>query len=328
MARKPNRKSPKRVRCYTRALKNARYLQRNGPAALRQRKDAVGFGTGVPIALLQRLHSIRQDSAAVAHHPAVFRFLKRNTIPKVGARPLSTPPFSGTIHFVQVAFQTPTGEFTFSTADMTTMVGYAKHAIVPISQMICQYGSSSVSISAKLLRFTARMSSRRFSDPELQGWIREIVKVNGLSKDSCVIVPCPQHVSGGGIGANAGYHGFSATARAPYIVFGVHGTNLTLADKPDVYAMALSHEIAEMTVDPRADEVNPEVCDPCCANCCDKFYRAYFAQSNKYLGTNQRTPPGGLPFGYYTAVVVRPSGITTPQGCAPKADCDYAPKRP
>jgi len=326
--RKPNSKSPKRVRCYTRALKNARYLQSNGPAGFRQEKGAVGFGTGVPFALLQRLHRVRQDSAAVARHPAVFAFLKRNTIPQVGAKERSTPLFSGTIHFAQVAFQTPTGEFTLATADMRAMVSYAKHAMVPISQMVRQYGSSSVSISAKLLRFTARMSSRRFSDAELQGWIREIGKANGLAKDSCVVVPCPQHVSAGGIGANAGYHGVAATAKLPYIVFGVHGTNLTLADRPDTYAMVVSHEIAEMVVDPNANETNPEVCDPCCGNCCNKFYRAYFGQSDKYLGTNQRTPPGGLPFAYYTAVVVRPSGITTPQECAPKADCDYAPTRP
>ena len=323
-------KSPKRVRCYTRALKNARYLQRNAPAAFRQEKDAVGFGTGVPIALLKRLHGVRQDSAAVARHPAVFRFLKQNTIPQARAKVLSTPLFSGTVHFAQIAFQTPTGEFAFSTADMRTMVSYAKHAIVPISQMIRQYGPNSVSISSKLLRYTARMSSRRFTEVELQGWIRAIAKANGLSEASCVIVPCPQHISerSGGIGANSGYHNFASAAKVPYIVFGVHGTNLTLADRHDVYAMAVSHEIAEMIVDPRADDVNPEVCDPCCINCCSTFYRAYFNQANKYLGTNRRTPPGGLPFAYYSAVVVRPSGIATPQECAPKADCDYAPTRP
>ncbi len=248
-------------------------------------------------------------------------------MPHGGPRVTATPLFSGTIYFAHVTFQTPTGEFAFSTADMRTMVRYAKHAIVPLGEMIRQYGPNSVSISSKLLGYAAQMSSRRFSDLELQSWIRRIVKANRLSKDSCVIVPCPQHIFGGGIGADAGYHGFSAAAKVPYIVFGAHGSNLTLADRHDVYAMAVSHEIAEMIVDPRGDEVNPEVCDPCCANCCAKFYRAYFNQSNTYLGTNQRTPPSGVQFAYYTAVVVRPSGAgVSDSKCAAKSDCDYPPE--
>jgi len=61
-----------------------------------------------------------------------------------------------------------------------------------------------------------------------------------------------------------GYHG---NANVPYCFVNLFGTNLTIDDANNDYAMALSHEIAEMTVDPLANLVNPEVCDPCGPNC-------------------------------------------------------------
>ncbi len=320
------------VRCYTRALKNVRYLQRTAPSAFRKAKGDVGFGTGVPLDILQRVHRLPHDSPALVAHEAVSRFLKRHEIPQKGRVKKPAPLFSGTIHFAQLKFETPKGTFSFSTPDMQAMVRYAKHAIVPLTKMVRQYGPSSASVSPKLLRFNACMADHHFSDLELQSWIRQIVKQYRLSSDSCVIVPCPQPISdrSGAVGANSGYHGYAPASKVPYIVLGIHCVNLKLTDRPDSYAMAVSHEIAEMMVDPRANDRNPEVCDPCCANCLAKFYRAYFTASNAYLGTNRRTPPGGLPFAYYTAVVVKPAEVATPgpNGAGTKAGCDYKPRTP
>lgn len=317
----------KRLRCYTRALKNARYLRRAEPAAFQGANGAVGFGTGVPLAVLQQVHRLRHDSPELADHKAVSRFLKRRTI-RPATKMQALPLFNGTIYFAHVTFVTPRATVSFSTDDMRTMVRYAKHAIVPLSKMVRAYGSSKVSISPKLLRYTARLPARKFSDLELQGWIREIAKTHRLPEDSCVFVPCPRGVSEHDISANSGYHGFSRARKLPYIVLGVHGENLRLSDHADIYAMGISHEIAEMIVDPRANDANPEVCDPCCSNCCIKFYRAYFTISNAYLGTNCRATPGGYPFAYYTAVVVRPSGVATAKAecVAKKFDCHYRPK--
>src|SRR5436305_12974441 len=44
------------VRCYTRALKNARYLQRMAPHLFAKDPKAEGFGTGVPVEILRGLH--------------------------------------------------------------------------------------------------------------------------------------------------------------------------------------------------------------------------------------------------------------------------------
>ncbi len=237
--------------------------------------------------------------------------------------------FSGTIHFVHVTFATPGQNFAVSAADMQTMVTYARRAIVPISEWATQYGPSAVAISPTVLEFTANMTSASFADSDLQGWVNSIVSSNGLDTSStAIVVPCPPQISessGTGIGPNSGYH---FIANVPYAVWGMGGTGITLADEADVYAMVVSHEIAEMIIDPQADDSNPEVGDPCCENCLGSdFYRAYFDSFNDYLGTNQQTPPGGFNFAYYTAVVVKPEGGAHFGGdChATPADCNYAP---
>jgi hypothetical protein len=243
--------------------------------------------------------------------------------------------FSGTVHFVHVQFVTPSGTFSVSSADVQTMVQYAQHAIVPISEWVPQYGPSTVTISPTILEFTANLTSTAFADSDLQGWVNQIVSSNGFDTSStAIVVPCPQQISessGTGISANSGYH---SIANVPYAVWGVGGTGITLADQADVYAMVVSHEIAEMIVDPQVNGSNPEVCDPCCENCegiagsyAGGFFRAYFDSFNDYLGTNQSTPPGGFDFAYYVAVVVKPAGAANSEGdChATTGDCNYPP---
>jgi hypothetical protein len=244
--------------------------------------------------------------------------------------------FSGTIYFAHVTFATPGQNFSVSAADMQTMITYARHAIVPISEWVPQYGPSTVAISPNSIEFTANMSSTSFTDSDLQGWVNSIVSSNGLDPTStAIVVPCPAQISesaGEGIGPNSGYH---FIANVPYAVWGMGGTNITLADEADVYAMVVSHEISELIVDPQGNLSNPEVCDPCCENCegvpgsySGGFFRAYFDIFNDYLGTNQQTPPGGFSFAYYNAVIVKPAGAeySDASDCdATTADCNYAP---
>ena len=91
-----------------------------------------------------------------------------------------------------------------------------------------------------------------------------------------------------------GYHGF---AQIPYAFVNLLGTGFQLGDPSDLFAEALSHEIAEMTVDPRADDSNPEVCDGCGTNCNGAgAYRVYFGPTGEYLGgarrSRRRSPTG------------------------------------
>jgi hypothetical protein len=226
--------------------------------------------------------------------------------------------FSGTIHFAQVTFQVSGSDLVVPTADMNQIVQYARHVAVPIAKYAAQYGPNAVSISPTLLTKTVSLSRASFTDRELQGWVNDLASSNGLGSDQCIFVLTPPGVSAANVGENAGYH---HKANIPYIVAGVT-TGLTLADNADVYAMVVSHEAAEMVVDPNTDNNNPEVCDPCDLNC-NNLTRCYFDASDNFLGSNQDSQPRGFAFTYYTCAVVKPDGAGACPATA--ANCQYAP---
>ena len=306
------------ARCFTRALKNARYLRMMAPDLFAKETSAQGFGSGIPIDLLKRLHRIPPDSLELKEHPAVAAFLARNRLPLPGRNARDTL-FSGTIFFVQVTFQTNSGNIVTSTSDMKTIVQYAQHAIVPISDYAALYGPNTVSVSPNVITYTASVPNASYQDSDVKGWVNDIAKKNQLPANSCVFIVSPSGLTAPEVGGNDGYHNI---ANIPYVVGGVFATNLTLGDAADVYAMVVSHEIAEMIVDPNVDGHNPEVCDPCDINC-SNLTRVYFDVSNNFLGINQASPPGGFNFSYYICAVVDPNGASN---CpASSGDCQYWP---
>jgi hypothetical protein len=314
---------PPRARGYTRALKNARYLQTMAPHVFGKDPEAGGFGTGIPLEILRNLHRIPHHSPVLNRHPAVADFLKTHRLP-IPARGPRDPLFSGTVYFAQVTFNTTGGPRVTPAADMNVIVEYAQHAIVPISEYAtAQYGANTVSVSSNILTYSANVPDGTFTDSVLQGWVNDMVVKNGLPANSCIYVICPQGISANEVGSNAGYHGI---ANIPYIVAGVYATNLTLQDETDVYAMVISHEMAEMVVDPKVDGQNPEVCDPCDINC-KNLTRVYFdASDNHFLGVNQASPPGGFAYDYYICAVVKSEGSANCPAAA--ADCQYAALTP
>jgi hypothetical protein len=308
------------LRCYTRALKNARHLQSAAPHLFTAAVSDEGFGTGIPMETLARLHRLSPDPepAELRGFQAVADFLKANKLP-VPQRDARGPLFNGTVHFVQVTFQTGTGNRVIPTSDMQMIIQYARHAIGPICEYAAQYGGNSVAVSPNLLTYTVNVPSGSFTDANLQGWVNDIVTRNALPSNSCIFVVTPSGVSAPNVGGNSGYHG---KANVPYVVAGVWTSGLTLQDVPDVYAMVVSHEIAEMVVDPNVDGSNPEVCDPCDINC-SNLTRIYFDGADRFLGSNQATPPSGFTFTYYICAVVQPAGAA---GCpATTAQCQYLP---
>ena len=308
-----------RARGYTRALKNARFLQATSPEIFRREPGASGFGTGIPLEILRNLHRLPHHSPLLNRHPQVAEFLRTHPLP-MPSHGAHDALFSGTVYFAQVTFRSRRRDRVMSTADMNTIVQYAQHAIVPISEYAAtQYGPNKVAVSPNLLTFTANVpSSGTFTDSDLQGWVNAMVAANRLPADSCIYVICPQGISAHDVGGNAGYHGL---ANIPYIVAGVYATGLTPRDDADVYAMVVSHEMAEMIVDPKVDGHNPEVCDPCDLNC-KNLTRVYFNSADNFLGTNQSSPPHGFGFAYYICAVVKAEGASNCPASA--ADCQYA----
>jgi hypothetical protein len=306
------------ARSYTRALKNARFLQQLAPNLFDQDPMAGGFGTGVPLEILRNLHRIRHHSPLLRRHPAIVEFVRDNPLPTPG-RNARDALFSGTIHFVQMTFQTSGGDITYPTADMNMIVQYAQHALVPIVEYAAQYGPANVTVSSTLLTHTINVPSASYSKVDLRGFVNDIVAANSLSADSCVFIISPQGLSTPEVGANSGYHDL---ADRPFIVAGVFTQGLTLDDTSDVYAMVISHEMAEMIVDPLVDGQNPEVCDPCDINC-GNLTRVYFDNFDNFLGINQNSPPSGFSFTYYICAIAKPAGAADCPASA--ANCQYAP---
>jgi hypothetical protein len=305
------------VRCFTRALKNARHLQAADPQRFATDPGAQGFGTGIPIELLSSLHRLQADSPVLSRHPMVADFLRQNPLPLPDTTARG-PLFSGTVYFAQITFQTPSRNLVIPDVDMNMIVEYARRAAVPISEYAAQYGGNSVSISPDVIAFSVNLPNASFTDGDLRAWVNTASQ-NQPAPESSIFVVVPPGITASGVGGNAGYHGL---ADIPYMVAGVFAQNLTLQDVPDVYAMVVSHELAEMVVDPSANGQNPEVCDPCDVNCTN-LTRFYFDDSDDFLGVNQASPPGGFAFSYYICSVVKPEGASN---CpAPAVDCQYQP---
>src|SRR5215470_1797572 len=131
---KRNKKRPMtsqpHVRCYTRALKNARHLQKVAPDLYAKDLSMEGFGTGVPVEILRGLHRIRHDSPILSRYQAVAETLRKHPLPS-GGQPARDALFQGTVHFAQLTFHTSTGDKVMSTSDMNQIVQYATHAVVP-----------------------------------------------------------------------------------------------------------------------------------------------------------------------------------------------------
>lgn len=307
------------IRCSTRALKNARYLQQVAPDAVPDRSSPEGFGTGLPLNILARLHHLRPDDPELQPYPRLAAFLRDHRLP-IATRAGRGALFNGTIFFVQPTFHTPSGTFLVADADMNTIVQYAQHAVVPISAYATQYGPNAVAVSPTFIRHSVTLPGTSYADPDVQGWVNAIVTANSLPTNACVAIVSPPGVNGASVGGNSGYH---SKANVVYTIFGVFSIGITLQDVPDVYAMVVSHEIAELVVDPNVDGSNPEVCDPCDINC-GPLHRCYFDLSNTFLGATPALPPT-FGFSYYICAIANLAGVAI---CpAPVVDCEYAPPK-
>src|SRR5258707_1624610 len=200
------------IRNYTRAVKNAKYLEKVAPHILAAGEPGEGPRGMVPAHVLGQIHRLRHDAPELRGYPALAEFLRTSPIPGPGRAPRGAL-FSGTIHFVKVTFRTPGGNLVFSDADMAMMVQYAQHAIVPISQAAAQYGPNTVSVSGTVLTYTATLTGTSYTDADLQGWVNDIVSSNSLPSNTCIGIASPQGLTANNVGGNAGYH---FKANVPY----------------------------------------------------------------------------------------------------------------
>ena len=335
--------------CATRALKNIKRIRSVAPGVFGKKEPMEGFSSVIPFDILNRFHrmtetqlskypKLRTAAAALRKSDAE----KPKTIQSHGLN-FSDTPFKGTLYLAQLTFQTGSGTFSISDADMAVIQQYLTVAAPAISRYCSQYGSNSLKVSNQILKQTVILPSGKYNDDALAVWIRRLLQtqipVSAVST-SCIIVLNPPGV----INLDAvsegfsGYHGelilnsagggfgTGGSAPVPYCYVNVTGQNLTVADRNRHYATTLSHEVAEMTVDPFASHTNPEVCDGCAANCLKtadwhSFFALDTAGNYSYAGSNKGILE--LPFDFYIAAIAKPSNMGN---CpAPDNACAYGP---
>ncbi|MBV9600097.1 MAG: hypothetical protein JOZ87_25010 [Chloroflexi bacterium] len=316
--------------CATRALKNAVYLQRVAPHIMPDPEPAEGFGSIIPWDVLALLHS-QGDRDMRRLAPDVAGELRKVALPVIANHAVA-PLFNGTIHFARLRFTVASqgnAVLSVSDNDTATAIAYATRAVVPISQYAQQYGPNSVTVSPNVIQFDVflpQASGATYNNATLQSWVNQIAHENSLASSACVAVLNPQgidNVDGLRSGGNGGYH---RRADIAFIFVNVNGQGLTVADRRWEYAGSLSHEIAEMVVDPNADSANPEVCDPCGPNCAST-YIDYFDAQGSYIETSQ-TPPydsGAPSYGFYINGIVTPEWAKPCPVTVPPSACAYSP---
>lgn len=301
----------------TRALKNARHLQKEAPNVIPTVEPPEGFGSLIPLKVLAQLH--KPDGRATADlDPKLAKELQDVVFPKV-SNASGDPLFKGTLHFVQIQFAVQNqGNLAVSAADISVAIDYSTAASPAISAYARQYGANSLTVSQSISAYNVNLPSASYNDGQLQSWVDQVAA--GLGNDACVVVLNPQGMTNKSGDRAAGIGGYHGLASVPYIFVNLFGANLTVADEQFAYAQILSHEIAEMVVDPRVDGKNPEVCDGCGPNC-QSVFLDYFGNGG-YIKSTQAWPPN-FAYNFYINAIVRPASATA---CpAPANACDYGP---
>lgn len=305
--------------CVTRSIKNARHLQATAPHILPREEPAAGYRSRIPDHILAGLH-MPLPPAELNRVPGLAAALQKNPVPKPRAA-ASEPLFNGTLVFAQVAFRTSKGFVSIKPADLAVAMDFTRLAVGPISAYATQYGPNRLDVAAQAVPFNADAGSGTYNDQTLQGWVNAIVAQQKLTKDTCVVILNPPGVVNTDADPSQGVGGYHNIADVPYAFVNVMGSGLNVKDEANMYALALSHEVAEMTVDPRADLVNPEIADPCGPNC-QQVWIDYFNNAGAYIQTSRDFPPP-FDYGFFINAIVQPSAAT--QCPAPAATCNYAP---
>ena len=304
--------------CATRFLKNAKFLQSPAISFFPTEEPLNGFASLIPAHLLRRLERILPEETGIE---SLSKALSGRRLPTAKATVVA-PLFSGTLVFVHATFSSEGTVYSLPDADIHNAIQYASLSVIPISEYASQYGPNKLAVSTGLVPFQTTLIGAKFNDQALSGWVDQLAKAHGLQTGSCLVVLSPQGVVNTDADVTQGVLGYHSRSPSgiPYVFVNVLGQGLTVRDEKELYALALSHEIAEMTVDPAADGSNPEICDPCAGNC-NKDYRDYFDQAGNWLGGSSTTGSA-----FFIDGIATPA--TVAQCPAPESSCTYPPPKP
>jgi hypothetical protein len=328
--------------CATRAVKVLKYLHRVVPKTVP--RSSLHALEKLPSGVLAGLHT-NSDWDKVTNDAQLKNWLADNPIPSPEAR-VSGPLFHGTLVFAQVSFAAPgLAPSGISAADTQTAIDYATLAVVPIQGYASQYGPNSVSVWPVAIPYRAMVQGGAFGAAEFEGWVDDVAQFMRSQEvpDPCIVImhnrslPNSPSFTGNGNSLQPSHHSITDSG-TPYCYSLVFDENLSIADNnhtvnnqanEKVYAHTLSHEIAEMVVDPRADGSNPEVCDACASNCNSFNLFELFDQNGGYMGGTANTGQASG-FAFFISSIVRPGVVLDSNSClAPGSDvqsvCIYPP---
>jgi hypothetical protein len=308
--------------CSTRSMKVLKYLRRTVPKTIS--RSSLHALEKLPSTVLSSLHTA-SDWDRVSKDEKLKDWLSKNPIPAPKAT-FSSTLFNGTLVFVRIVFSRANQpDFSVSTADVQTAVNYATLAVVPIQRYASQYGPNSVSVSPNIIQFTATLTGNSFTEGDLEGWVEQVAQT---ARDNQVTNPCIVILHDRSLPTSPtytehrdSYHSTTVNG-TPYCYCLVFGQNLSVADNnhtinnrttEKVYAHNLSHEIAEMVVDPLADGSNPEVCDACAGNCTNSQFDL-FDQNGVFMGGTADTA-SATGFSFFINSIVRPDVPLTADQC-------------
>jgi hypothetical protein len=248
------------------------------------------------------------------------RMCKTREIKQTKARAVPPRFFSGTLHFVSLTF--PNG-LSVSETDLQTAIQYLTKAAPEISRYCSAYGNNSLTVNQNLLPFSPNTTN--YNDATLEKWAESIAQVNSIPTNDCLVFLNPRGAINSDADATRGVMGYHNVAPSglPYCFINVLGSGFTTDDRADVYAVALSHEVGEMTVDMNANLSEPEVCDECAGNC-NVDYRNYFDSNSNWISESQSSGfPPTFPYAFFIEGIVTPSSA---KDCpAPVRSCQYSP---
>ncbi|HET6993442.1 MAG TPA: hypothetical protein VFI06_00610 [Chitinophagaceae bacterium] len=305
--------------CITRPLKNLERLQKIAPHLFTEHGKQ-DFTTLVSYDLLKILHT-EEGKKRIKAEPRLSDILK--SISVLGAGLFTYGPlFSGTIYIVQPRFTIYyDGNLPLYVGDddMATILNYATNAVQPISTFAGQYGKNKISVHPQVLEYPIPLDSAYHTSVDVTHWVSGVKSMYNLPQEnSCVAFIIPQGIRDINLPPARGF-GYHAKAEIPFMYVTVEGENFTIEDRDNHYAECLSHEIAELVVDPNADYENPEVCDPCASNC-NNEYLVFFDQNLNYIKTALTYgTPRDFPYYFFIAAVVQPHYAygPPPYGCIP-----------
>jgi hypothetical protein len=234
----------------------------------------------------------------------------------------NSPLFNGTIHLVDLAFRRKDqgGAITrLSSNDLATGLNYMTLAVPTIVRYTSQYGDCAAAVSSTLLVGQVDINSANYDNGWIENWVNTLAADGAIPSNDCICILNPPGIinTDNAPPKIGGYH--DSTAHCRYMMINLRGTGLTVADRKLQYSQILSHEIAEMIVDPDPNK-NPEVCDPCAS---DHTTLNFFMKDGSYVGnvTDANLPPV---YDYLLEGIVQPAFSN--QFSAPSAACGYFPE--